>query len=186
AQLEQRQKRDCHVDAPETGDLVVEVESAPAAQQRAEPLEELRHGREAQTHVAERDLRRIPREQAESLSELRRLLRGEPALRARRERRRPHPKEAIALGVETLRQPGRRLLRAAVLGETARELLGRLLGPELGQLGLLVGEERARLQLEQPRDEDEELPDRVEVELVTLDETLHERDDDRRDVDLRE
>ena len=76
------------------------------------------------------------------------------------------------------------LLRAAVLGEPARQLLGRLLGLELGELGLLVGEERARLQLEQRRDQDEELAARVEVELVALGEVLDEREHDLGEIDL--
>ena len=71
------------------------------------------------------------------------LLRREPRLRPRgRERRRAEPEEAVAPVLEPLGEPRRALLRAAVLGEPARELLGRLLGLELGELGVLVGEER--------------------------------------------
>ena len=85
---------------------------------------------------------------------------------------------------EPLEQPGGGLLHAPVLGEPARELLRGLLGLELVELGGLVGEERARLELEQRRDEDEELAARLEVELVPLGHALDEGEDDRRDVDL--
>ena len=77
-----------------------------------------------------------------------------------------------------------RLLHAPVLGEAPRQLLGRLLRLELGELGLLVREERARLQLEQRGDQDEELPARLEIELVALGQPLDEGDDDRGHVDL--
>ena len=64
------------------------------------------------------------------------------------------------------------------------ELLRGLLGLELAELGGLVGEERARLELEQRGHEDEELAARLQVELVALGEALDEREDDRSDVDL--
>ena len=78
----------------------------------------------------------------------------------------------------------RRLLRAPVLGEPPRELLGGLLGLELGELGVLLREHRARLQLEQRGDQDEELAAGVEVELAALGEMLDERDHDLGEVDL--
>ena len=136
--------------------------------------------------MGERDRRRLGRERAQRRGELLGLLRREPALGPRRERRRAEAEEAVALGLEPLREPRRRLLGAPVLGEPAGELLGGLLGLELGELGVLVGEELARLQLEQRRDEDEELAAGVEIELVALGEPLEERDDDLGDVDLRQ
>ena len=78
-----------------------------------------------------------------------------------------------------------RLLHPAVLGEPARELFGGLLRLELGELGLLVREERARLQLEQRRDQDEELAAGLEIELVALRKPLDESDHDRGHVDRR-
>ena len=119
------------------------------------------------------------------LDEAQRLLRGEPPLGLGRERRRAEPEVAVALLVEPLAQPDGRLLHAAVLGEAPRELLGRLLRLELGELGLLVGEQVPGLQLEQRRDQDEELAAGVEIELVALGQPLDERDDDRGHVDLR-
>src|SRR5207248_2427211 len=59
-------------------------------------------------------------------------------------------------------------------------------GPELGELCLLLGEEAARLQLEERREEDEELAARLEVELVALGEPRDEGDDDLRQVELGE
>ena len=165
-------------------DLRVEVEAAAAAQHGAEALEELRDGREAQRHVRERDLRRRLGEQPQRRGELLGVLRRELPLRPRRERRRADAEVAVALAGEPLGEPAGRLLHPAVLGEPPRELLGRLLRLELGELRLLVGEERARLQLEQRRDQDEELAARLEVELVPLGQPLDERDDDRGHVDL--
>ena len=68
--------------------------------------------------------------------------------------------------------------------EPPRELLRSLVGVELRELGLLVGEECARLQLEERSDEDEELAARLEVELLALREPFEERDDDPREVDV--
>ena len=57
--------------------LRVEVEPRAPAQQRAEPLEELRDRREAQRHVRERDLGRLLREQAQRARERLGILRRE-------------------------------------------------------------------------------------------------------------
>ena len=94
------------------------------------------------------------------------------AARPAAQRRRPEPEEPVALTFQPLREPGRSLLRAPVLGQPARQLLRRLLGLELGELGLLVREQPTRLQLEQGRDEDEELAAGLEVELAALREPL--------------
>ena len=164
---------------------MVEVEARAAPSSGAEALEELRHRREAEGHVRDRDRRRLDREQ-----------------RAAPPRAGPAPAARAGAPAAARAAPGRggrsgrdsaasrsasqpaRLLRAPVLGQPPRELLGRLLGLELGQLGLLLGEERARLQLEQRRDEDEELAAGVEVELLALGEPLDEREHDRGEVDL--
>ena len=86
--------------------------------------------------------------------------------------------------LEALREPAGRLLHAPVLGEAPRQLLGGLLRLELGELGGLLGEEAARLQLEERGDQDEELAAGLEVELLALGEALDEGDDDPGDVDL--
>ena len=96
----------------------------------------------------------------------------------------PVPEVAVALAGQPLGEPPGRLLHPAVLGEPPRQLLGGLLRLELGQLRLLVGEERARLQLQQRRDQDEELAARLEVELLALRQPLHEGDHDRGHVHL--
>jgi hypothetical protein len=74
----------------------------------------------------------------------------------------------VALCGEPLAQPSGRLLHAAVLGEPPCELLRSLLRLELGELGPLLGEQLARLDLEERRDQDEELAAGVEVDLVAL------------------
>ena len=135
--------------------------------------------------MREGHLRRRHRQSSQRVREQHGILLGEPPLGSRRERRRAEAEEALALVREPLAQPGRGLLHAPVLGEAPCELLGRLLGLELGELGVLLREELARLDLEQRRDEDEELAARVEVDLVARGQVLDERHDDGRDVDLR-
>ena len=135
--------------------------------------------------MCERDVRRLDGQGPDRLDEAQRLLRGEAPLRVGCERCRADPEVALALAVEPLAQPDRCVLHPPILGEAPRELLGRLLGLELGELGLLLGEEVAGLQLEQRRDQDEKLAAGVEVELVALRESLDERDDDPGHVDLR-
>ena len=127
---------------------------------------------------------RVLREQPQRTGERLGILRRERRLDLRRERRRAEAEEAVALVGQPVAQPAGGLLGAPVLGEPARELLRGLLGVELGELGFLVREERPRLQLEQRRDEDEELAARLEVELLLLGEPLEERDDDAREVDV--
>jgi hypothetical protein len=118
--------------------------------------------------VREGDLGRILREQAKSARQRLGILCRERRLDPRCEGRRAEAEETLALGCEALAQPGRSFLGAPVLREAPRELLRRLLRLELGELGRLVREERARLQLEERGDEDEELAARLEVELVPL------------------
>ena len=185
AQLEQREEGDRLVDARQRPDLGVEVEAPPSAEQRAEALEELRDGRKPQRHVRERDLRRRLGEQPQRRGEPLRVLRGRAVASAcGASARRPDAEVAVALAGEALGEPRGRLLHPAVLGQAPRELLRGLLGLELGELRLLVREERARLQLEQRRDQDEELAAGLEIELVPVGEPLDERDHDRGHVDV--
>ena len=125
-------------------------------------------------------MREQPQHGAERLG----ILRRERRLDLRRERRRPEPEVPVALRREPLAEPRRGFLRAPVLGEPPRKLLRRLFGIELRELGVLVGEERARLQLEQRGDQHEELAARLEVELFALGQPLEERDDDAGEVDV--
>src|SRR5918993_1995330 len=103
---------------------------------------------------------------------------------SRRGRGRAESEETVALRPESLEQPRGHLLHAPVLGEPPRELFRCLFRLELAELRSLVGEERPRLQLEERRDEHEELAARLEVELVALRHTLDEGEHDRSDVDL--
>src|SRR5207249_11897637 len=149
-----------------------------------EPLQEQRDRGKAQRHMPEGYRRRLGREQPKRRTEPFRILRSEPALDTRRERRGTKPEVARGLAVETLAQPRRRLLHAPVVGETARQLLSRLLRLELRQLELLLREEAARLQLQERRDEHEELAAGVEIEPPLLLQPGAERQHDLGDVDL--
>ena len=135
--------------------------------------------------MRERDARRLDGEPAHRLDETERLLLRRGVARARRERRRPEPEVELALLLEPLPQPHGGELHPPVLGETPRELLGGLLRLQVRELRLLVGEQMSRLQLEQRRDQDEELAAGVEIELVALGEPLDEGNDDPGHVDLR-
>ena len=104
----------------------------------------------------------------------------------RRERRRAEPEVHVAALVQAVAQELGGLLGPAVLGEPPRELLGGLLGLELVELGRLLREHLARLQLEQRADQDKELAARVEIELALLGQVLDEGDDDLGQVDLAE
>ena len=100
-------------------------------------------------------------------------------------RSRPEPEEPVALARQPLGEPLGRALDPAVLLEPARKLFGGLGRLEVLELGL-AGKEPARFQLEQRRDEHEELSARVEIELLPLGEPLDEGEHDPRDVDLNE
>src|SRR6266545_513384 len=183
-EIEEREERHGLLDARELPHLLFEVEARTPPQHGAEPLEELRHGREAQRHVLERDLRRLDRQQADHLRELLRVLRPERRLDLRGERRRAEPEVPLALRREPLPQPRRRVLHPPVFGEPPRELLGCGLRLELGELGRLLREEAARLQLEERGDEDEELAAGFEIELFALGEPLEEGEHDPGHVEL--
>ena len=144
---------------------MLEVEPRPPAQQTAKPPEKLRHRRETKLEMRERDLWRLGGERAQHHSECRRILRREPTLTARGERSGAEPEESILFGNQPLAKPFGRSLDPPVLLEPLRELLGGLLRLELVQLAAL-GEQAARLQLQERRDENEKLAAGVEVELV--------------------
>src|SRR5215213_3306288 len=183
--LEQREERDRDLDPREPRHLVVEVEPPPPAQQRAPAFEELRDRREAERHVRRRRSGRLDRERPQRGEERVRVVGGEPGLGRRGgKRRRTEAEERLAPLLETLAEPGGNVLRAAVLREPSREFLRRLLGLELGQLGVLVGKEAARLQLEQRGDQDQELAAGLEVELVALRQALDERRHDPGQIDV--
>ena len=164
---------------------MIEVEPLPASEHRAKPIQELRHGRKAKLEMRQRDFRRLSREHEQRRRQRRGILLPDPPLAARRERSRPEPEEPIALAGQALRKPFGGSLDPPVLLEPARQLLGCLRRLQIVELGL-AGEQAARLQLEQRRDEHEELSARVEVELLPLGEPLDKGEHDSRDVDLDE
>ena len=137
-QLEQREEGDRLLRDRQTHDLLLEVEAAAPAEQRAEPFEEDRDRREAERHVRDRDRRRLDREGAQRRCKRLRLLRRHRGLELGRERRRPEPEVAVALDGQPLGQPVRGLLEAPVLRQPAGELLGRLLRIELLEIDVLA------------------------------------------------
>ncbi len=115
--------------------------------------------------MREGHLRRRHGQPSERRREQRRILVGEATFSAWSERRGPEAEEPLSLECEPFAHPRGGLLHASVLGEAARELLGGLLGLQLGELCALLGEELACLDLEQRRDEHEELAAGVEVDV---------------------
>ena len=75
---------------------------------------------------------------------------------------------------------------AAIFEHPREQLLGRLLGLQLLLVGLLLRQQEARLQLQEGRDQDEELGGRLEVQLVALLEVLDVGDHHLAQLDLRE
>ena len=120
------------------------------------------------------------------VGELRRVAGREAPLGPLLERRRAEAEVAVGLVLEPLGEPRRGDLDAPVLLEAPGELLGGLLGVELGEVDVLVGEQLARLQLEQRRDEDEELAAALEVEPLPCRQPVDVREDDVGHVDLAE
>ena len=90
----------------------------------------------------------------------------------------------VAPGFEQRLEMAGRVVVAAVLEHAGQELVGRLLGRRR-LAGVLVGrQEEARLQLEEGRDQDEELRGRLEVELAGFLEVLDIGDDDLTELHL--
>ena len=116
---------------------------------------------------AERDRRRLGRERPQRA----RPAPPAPAARAaaptrRRERRRPEPEEAVALASSRSASQAAASFARRYSAEPPRRAPRPPPRARARQLGLLVREEPARLQLEQRRDEHEELAARLEVELA--------------------
>jgi hypothetical protein len=133
--------------------------------------------------MGERNLRRLGRKRVEQHDQRLRILVGQATLALRRQRRRPEPEEPVALRLEPLGEPLRSALDPPVLLEPPRQLLGRFGRLEILEVGF-AGEQPARLQLEQGRDQDEELAAGVQVELIPLGQALHEREHDPGDIHL--
>src|SRR5665811_1259485 len=148
AELQQSEKGDRLLDPRKLTQLVLEVETAAPGEQRAKALYELLERRIAERHVGQRDRLGRRGEHTQGAHQRGRILRGNRTLDWRAKRRRAKPEESVLLLLEPACKPGRRLLRAPVGSQPACQLLGRLLGLQLGQLGRLVVEEQARLQLQ--------------------------------------
>src|SRR6185312_1999031 len=134
----------------------------------------------------ERERRRLGRKQAQRGAEALRLLLSELPLHTRRQRSGAEPEEPLRFSVEPLREPRRRLLHPAVVGQAPSQLLGGLLRLELRELQRFLRKEAASLQLQESRDQDEELPTCVKVQTAALLQSLAESEHDHRDIDLRE
>ena len=106
--------------------------------------------------------------------------------RAQRRRQRcAAVQERLALGVR-LGGPAARAAEARVLQHPLQQLLGGLGRPELVELfrHVLAGQHQPRLELEQRRDQDEELGRRLEVQLALGLEVVDVREHDLRQLDL--
>jgi hypothetical protein len=90
-----------------------------------------------------------------------------------------------ALALETLREHRRRLAVAAVFEHPGQELVGGLLRAELVG-ALLARQQQARLELAECRDQDQELGDRLQIEVAGLAEMVDVGDDDLAERDLRQ
>ena len=98
---------------------------------------------------------------------------------------------AAAVAVAVLRLEPRaqvlgRLAVAVVLEHPREQLLRRLDGLEVEALLVIRGQHQPRLQLEQRRDQDQELGGGLEVELAGALEVLDVREHDLREVDLEQ
>ena len=106
--------------------------------------------------------------------------------RARRERRPHGAEEAAAEIVAHVAEPAGGGTEALVLGEPRRELGGGLLRSLLLDLAVALAEQPAGLDLAERGDEQQELGDRLEVELLGLGEPLDVGEHDGRDRHLDE
>ena len=94
--------------------------------------------------------------------------------------------EVGALGLEAGGELGAGVLVAAVLEHPRQQLVGGLLGPEI-ELGILgLRQHQPRLELEQSRDQDEELGGRLQLQLAGLLEAGDVGDDDLAELNLQQ
>ncbi len=174
--------------ALERRDLVVEDEAAAGAHEQAEALDEWAHGDGAAADRGRVDaLGRLEQVQ-HRLGQAARLLVDERGLRPRRRiGRGRRAEDAQARVGAPLGEPGGRALEALVLGEPRGELLGGGLGVELLLVVLRLGvDEQARLELAQCGDQQDELGERLEVDVGGLVHAVEVRQDDGDDRHLDE
>ena len=184
AQLEERQERDGLLDARRAPRPPGRSRSATGAEQRAEPLEELRTGGKRSSRCASEtcggsaaSARSNAASAAGSCGASRRSPFGASgAGPSRKNRSRSAASRSPSHAAALLDPP--------VLLEPPRELLGGLLRLQLLELAVLAGEQAARLQLQQRRHEHEELAARVEIELFALGKALDEGKHDAGHVHL--
>jgi hypothetical protein len=104
---------------------------------------------------------------------------------AQRCRQRHLPEAVGGLGGEPFAQPRTCLAEARVLDHPRQKLLGRLLRAELVRVvALVLGQQQARLDLEQRGDQDKKLGDRLEIEASLALEMVDICDDDGGELDV--
>jgi hypothetical protein len=131
--------------------------------------EALGHGDARDGQVVQAQRRGHAQQAADGGAELRGLVDGARVVVVTRAQRRRQRRRAEAMAVLVGQAVGQVLGRAAVaarLEHARQQLLGRLAGLEVEQLVLLARQHEPRLELQQGRDEDEELGRRLEVELA--------------------
>jgi hypothetical protein len=146
-----------------------------------------RHARDRQ--VAERQLRRHAQQAAERGAEPARVVDGAGLGKVRAPQRRRQRRAAVAHALLAGQPPREVLGRPAValrLEHPREQLLGRLTRLEVGQLVVLAREHETRLELQQRRDQHEELRRDLEVELAARVEVVQVGDDDLCELHLEQ
>ena len=151
--------------------------------------EALGHGDARDGEVVEADRRRQAQQAADGGAELRGLVDGARIVVGDAAQRRRQRRGAEAMAVLVGQPVGQVLGRAAVaarLEHARQQLLGRLAGLEVEQLVLLARQHEPRLELQQGRDEQQELGGRLEIELAAALEEVEVAQDHVGQLDLEQ
>ena len=140
-------------------------------------------------HVTDVELGRSAQQGADGLGEQLRVVRGarelhRDAAQLGRERRRPVP--VADLHGQPLVHPAGGRAVARVLEHPREQLVGRLLGRHVESVLLVARQHHARLELEQRRDQHEELGRGLQVQLASGLEVVDVGQDDLGQVDLEQ
>ena len=161
----------------------------PTREQLAQVRETLGDRHLGDRHVAQVDRRRELEQLADRRREHRRLVhgRGVGERGLAQDRRQRRAAEAVALlRVQAFAQVRGRGAIPVSREQPREQLLGRLAGVELDLLELLARQQQPRFELQQRRDQDQELGRRLEIELAAALEVIDVGDHDFGQVDLEQ